>query len=563
MDRTEQQLKANQVRASGHANAARATLPAGAWSHQATIPVVDGINRVKAETEETMLSFAQGDSVGNYTLTKYLCRGAKSTLFLAQNRRQERFVVKLYEPGKASTTLALRKLADLLRRNGCPSLMPLLSFGDLEQGIHYEVMPVYQQGTLEGTVLTEKELVQHILPQLNEALKVLGENHLVHNDIKPANLFWRDREKMEIALGDYDCIAFDKDGEAGGTLLFMAPERIYSRGRVHMSSSDYCSMGLTLVSLLTGRTLPDEGAQVNRDDPAKLQEFLYRRWQRQVACPPALPVSPKTRDLLDRLLQTRPQDRCSGEFITSWIENGGLGIRTYHETVRRKVIKGLRYQGRLILDIAELIGVLGTEWDFGTFLLKQHQLDDFLRQFDGAFYRYSQKYASADDSSAGLFMLMQSVSPSTDFYWKGKHYESLEDFVDRTEAEESYGVWDPFCHFCRAGLLSFYEEKNGAGAEQIERAKEIEAEGKRQPELAVKKLQISLRQKPDFVWHGNTFAGIDDLFAFFADNKSEMDQLVAEFCDSKAARVWLDYIGQGSFLPEVEQKMMNIQVSEK
>ena len=45
---------------------------------------------------------------------------------------------------------------------------------------------------------TEEEVTQKLLPQLNEALKVLGDSHLVHNDIKPANIFWKDRSKWEI-----------------------------------------------------------------------------------------------------------------------------------------------------------------------------------------------------------------------------------------------------------------------------------------------------------------------------------------------------------------------------
>ena len=537
---------------------AEQTLPALSWSSRATIPAVRGVNGAERKAEDSALSYAPGDTVGDYTLTKLLCRGAQSVLFLAENRHQNRTVIKLYEPGAAKTTLALRKLSDILRRRGCDSLMPLLSYGDLEGGVHYEVMPVYQQGTLADERFTEEELIRDILPQLNEALRFLGENHLVHNDIKPANIFWKDRARRTIVLGDYDCLTTDKQERSGGTLLYMAPERIFTDGQMHTNASDYCSLGLTLVSFLCGKALLEEESGPAAGESDQLRQFLYRRWQRQVSCPESLPVSPKTRDLLDRLLQRVPETRYTGEFIDSWIKHKGLGVGSYHQKTVRKSIKGLRYQSRLIMDIPELISVLGSEWEFGTFMLAQHRLDDFVRQFDGSFYDDCQQYASLKDTSEGLFKLMQSIAPSHDFYWLGTHYESMEDFVEQTERQERYGILDPFCHFCRAGLLSFYEEKNGSKEEQIERAREIEESGRRSPELAAKQLRISLSRNPDYVFHGVTLTSLEDLLAFLEENDAQLDEYVRELYESKAARVWLDYINQGSFLQEIEKIMLNV-----
>lgn len=531
------------------------TIPAGAWSGRATIPVVQGILGASSGAEESAVRYAPGDRIADYTLTKLLCRGARSVLYLAENERESRAVVKLYEPGVAKTTLALRKLADILRRRGCDSLMPLLGYGDLAGDIHYEIMPVYQEGTLEGARFTEGELIRDILPQLNEALRFLGENHLVHNDIKPANIFWRDRGKNRLVLGDYDCLTTDKPENSGGTPFYMAPERIFTDGIEHTNASDYCSLGLTLVSFLSGKVLLEEESR--GAEAGALRQFLYRRWQQQVFCPDTLSISPALRDLLDRLLQLAPEDRYGGEFISSWIHNGGLGAMTYHKKrVEKNTITGLRYQRRLIMDIPELIAVLGSEWDFGAFMLTQHRLDDFVRQFDGAYYALCQEYAALKDSSEGLFKLMQSISPSPDFFWLGEHYDSLEAFVDRTEKEEKYGIRDPFCHFCRAGLLSFYEEKNGSGAEQLARAREIEETGRRSPELAAKQLLLSLQSKPEYVWHGATLSSLDELLAFLGENADRLDEYVQELFESKAAHVWLDYIQQGSLISEVQKLMV-------
>lgn len=533
------------------------TLPAGAWNGRATIPAVEGITVGQQVDAKTGIPYSTGDIIGQYTLTKYLCGRSHCRLFLGESRRQARVVVKLYEPGIAKSTMAMRKLSDLLHRNGCASLMPLLSYGDLEGEVHYEVMPVYQQGTLEDTVLSEEDLVHHILPQLNKALIFLGENHLVHNDIKPSNLFWKDRSKMEIVLGDYDCLTTDKNEVAGGTPFYMAPERIYSNNSLHTNASDYCSMGLTLISLLLGKPLLAEGKTVG-EDSGNLMQFLYRRWQQPVSCPLAVSVSPKLRTLLNCMVLFDPAERMKycGEYITNWIERGGIAGGTYVRAGDRTRINGLRYRDKLILDIPELIEELGKNWDYAVFMLKEHQLDNFVRQFDGRFYTYCLQFAKMQNHSAGLFKLMQSIAPSNDFYWMGEHYESMEEFVDRTDEQQRYSLKDPFSLFCRAKLLSFYLQQRNASQEQIKRASEIEEIGKTEPELAVRKLQISLQQKPDFKWHGTTFVSLEEILAWLEGCGDRLDEEVASLYGSKAFRVWLDYIGHGSFLSTVDKEMM-------
>lgn len=539
------------------------TLRAGAWSGRATIPVVDGVDLLDTEHAESGIPYGAGDVIGGCSLTKLLCVRANCRLFLGENSRQESVVVKIYEPGTARTTMALRKLNDSLRRKGCPSLMPLIAFGDLEGDIHYEVMPVYQQGTLEGAVLTEDDLIGHILPQLNEALLFLGDFHLVHNDIKPSNLFWKDKASKEIVLGDYDCLTTDNSRDkAGGTPLFMAPERIFTQGKIHTNISDYCSMGLTLIALLLGRPHLENGFNSKDKGPKVVWRYISRCWQggmEKTGCPIDLNISVKTRALLNCMVQPdkETRKRYCGEYITEWIKTDGHGgvnpLRAHREQVQTV---GLRYRNKLILDIPELIKEQENDWEYAVFMLKEHQLDDFVRQFDGRFYEYCQKYAEIDNHSAGLFKLMQSLMPSTRICWLGERFDSLEDFVNRTEKEERYNLMDPFSLFCRACLLSFYLQQAGANEEQIERAREIEKIGKTDPELAVKKLQISLQQKPDFIWHGTTLRSLEDLLAYLENCKEKLDMEVADLYASGAFKVWLDYIQHGNILSAVEKKIM-------
>ena len=85
---------------------------------------------------------------------------------------------------------------------------------------------------------------------------------------------------------------------------------------------------------------------------------------------------------------------------------------------------------------------------------------------------------------------------------------------------------------------------------------QIEQIGRSSPELAVKKLQISLRQKPDFIWHGATLLTVDDLLTYLENCSDRLDEEVEALYESKAFKVWLDYIEHGSMLSSIEKALM-------
>lgn len=535
------------------------TLPAGAWTGRATIPAVEGVEFEEGQSADTKIPCMAGDVIGEFTLTKVLCTRPHCRLFLAEGKEQDRAVIKIYEPGAAGTTDALRKLYSRLQEEPCPSLMPLLSYGDIEGGMHYQVMPVYQEGTLETTVITEEEIIREILQQLNDALLFLKKNRLVHNDIKPSNIFWRDKEKKTIVLGDYDCLTTDAEStKAGGTPFFMAPERIFSNDMVHTSLTDYCAMGLTMAALILGRPLMEDSNTMKAANPAELRNILYRKWQQPVSCPSSMPVSIKTRILLNELVMAEPDKRkmYCGEYISQWLQKDGLTGGISYKNRKKTQFRGLSFSDKLILDIPELIKALGQNWEYGIMMMKEHQLDNFVRQFDGRFYTFCQQYAGFRNGSEGLFKLMQSLAPSEDFYWMGTHYDSLESFAVRTEQTGQYRISDPFSRFCQAGLLSFYIENNNGDRQQVQRAAEIEKIGRKDPDAAVKRLLISLQEKPELHWKGTELRSLDDLLLYLEDHRENLDEEIKWMYSSGAFKVWLNYIQHGNLLSAVNRKMV-------
>ncbi len=129
------------------------------------------------------------------------------------------------------------------------------------------------------------ELEKVIIPQLAEGLHALHRAGVLHRDIKPGNLLWRDREKKHIAIIDFGLSSVTPDpadsvsravSVQGGTPAYTAPEAL--RGFC-CEESDYYSMGITLYELYCGK-LPfacaADAASSRITRPEGMEERLYR-----------------------------------------------------------------------------------------------------------------------------------------------------------------------------------------------------------------------------------------------------------------------------------------------
>jgi hypothetical protein len=132
--------------------------------------------------------------------------------------------------GEPSSSGIWNKVSGILRKTEAPESKPI-EYLTRSQDIEYFVRTIIQVG---------------------EQLEVAHNNGILHRDIKPGNIMYRDNEHA--VLVDYGLAALIKaeNTKTGGTPAFMAPEQI-DEGAPIDARTDVFGLGATLYNMLTGK----------------------------------------------------------------------------------------------------------------------------------------------------------------------------------------------------------------------------------------------------------------------------------------------------------------------
>ena len=183
------------------------------------------------------------------------------------------------------------------------------------RGRFYEVMEFCAGGTLAdlGRPCGEDEL-RRVLREAVTGLQYLHTNAIVHRDIKPTNLFFRDKERRDLVIGDFGISSIVGGGIKLGTTAtidrmtfeYAAPEQLGDKK--FGPKTDYYSLGITLLFALHGRS-PFDGM-----DEYKIIELKSRS---ELPVPPN--CSPEFRRLLRGLTRRSTQYRWGYAQVQEWL----------------------------------------------------------------------------------------------------------------------------------------------------------------------------------------------------------------------------------------------------
>lgn len=222
-----------------------------------------------------------GKRIGAYKLTQYLAKGGMGIVYLAERADKtfrRRVAVKIIN---ADTGLSLynrfRREVQILADLQHPNLVLLYDAGRMGDGRPFLVMEYVEGETLREWLIqrgpmTPEQTVE-VINQAAAGLHAAHEAGVIHRDIKPANIAVTESNnkggKLTVKVLDFgiaarkshDGISVSSTKGAIGTLLYMSPEQLSTKGRDLTPASDVYALGLTAYELLTGRPANDGQSQ--------------------------------------------------------------------------------------------------------------------------------------------------------------------------------------------------------------------------------------------------------------------------------------------------------------
>lgn len=190
--------------------------------------------------------------------------------------------------------------------------------GATRQGCHFNMFVEWMPGGSVANLLAKygafsETVVINYTHQVLRGLTYLHENHVLHRDLKGANLLV-DSTGQRVRIGDFGAAARlasqstgagEFQGQLLGTIAFMAPEVL--RGESYGRGCDVWSVGCAMIEMTT--TKPPW----NANDISNHLALIFRI--ASSVRPPPIPenLSPGVRDVMLRCLEVKSEDRPSAK----------------------------------------------------------------------------------------------------------------------------------------------------------------------------------------------------------------------------------------------------------
>jgi len=259
-----------------------------------------------------------GETVSHYRIIRKLGSGGMGVVYEAEDTRLGRHVAIKLLSEKFSTNAAaierFRREASTASSLNHPNICTVHDVGEHE-GHHFIVMELLEGKNLREAILSGPFPLEETVSfgiQIADGLEAAHKRGIVHRDVKPANLFVIDRERIKIldfglakltgrdrsergaldaGLGDDEPTRQDVTGpgEFVGTVSYMSPE--HARGEHLDHRTDLFSFGVVLYEMATG-VLPFRG-----ETSAVVFDSILNR-----PPVPAVRVNPQVSPELDRII---------------------------------------------------------------------------------------------------------------------------------------------------------------------------------------------------------------------------------------------------------------------
>ena len=232
-------------------------------------------------------------------------------------RGGEEYVLKIYYP----TFNVNKKMLQAIYNFKFEMVVSLLDYGKVYvdgKSRNYELMEYLRGGTLADYRLNgDLDKFRRIALQAAAALAYCHGNNILHKDVKPSNLFFRDKEHTEVVLGDFGISSIlENDGKLHQTTqartpIYAAPE-MYTDvidGMVEVTpAADFYSLGVTLMYVWLG------------GNPMSSNERVMMRQKSEGRLPRMNELPERVRMIVQGMTVVNPSKRWGYDQVEKWFE---------------------------------------------------------------------------------------------------------------------------------------------------------------------------------------------------------------------------------------------------
>lgn len=232
-------------------------------------------------------------------------------------RDDEEFVLKIYYP----TFNVNKKMLQTIYNFKFEMVVTLIDFGKVYvdgKSRNYELMEYLRGGSMVDYHLNgDIDKFRRIALQAAAALAYCHGNNILHKDVKPSNLFFRDKEHTEVVLGDFGISSMlENDGKLHQTTqartpIYAAPE-MYSDvidGMVEVTpAADFYSLGITLMYIWLG------------GNPMSSNERVMMRQKSEGRLPRLNELPERVKMIVQGMTVVNPLNRWGYEQVEKWFQ---------------------------------------------------------------------------------------------------------------------------------------------------------------------------------------------------------------------------------------------------
>ncbi len=438
--------------------------------------IVEQYNRQNGIEASGSQPISEGTEIcGKYKVERQLeVASGEADLYLCSHKGTE-YVAKVYKRQFAIK----QEVVDKLMTIDSPYVARLYETGEYN-GFPVEVLPYYENGSLQGKTFSQDDLMKNIIPSINEGLKAIHDAGIIHKDLKPSNIMLND-DGETISIIDFG-ISSAVEGnntilvtKTGMTPEYSAPETFKN---IFYEGSDYYSFGITLFELFCGY-IPYANMQ-----PEEIEQYVsVQRIPFPEDMPPLLQdfISALTYyDISYRKNKDNPNRRWTYEEVKKWLDGESLVIPGEGiGNVGKGAMPAFQFLGESFTDPAALVAAFARNWEEGKKQLFRGHVTAHFRACNQELARKCQAAEEEAGRENGkddiiFWRLLYQINPRLKgFYWKGQTFESiaafgrdvLEKLWDKDDSQFPY-----YASVLSEKMLSAYVNQTAPKNEKLKKA---------------------------------------------------------------------------------------------